>query len=463
MLTVTRRQFLISMGVALMTPYHWVRAAQLPKILRASITKTQLAPADFPQTTVWAFNKKIPGAMLRIKQGETLALRFQNDLPEGSSVHWHGIRIDNKMDGVPGLTQKLVEPKTSFDYKFVVPDAGTYWYHSHNRSWEQMAKGLYGPLIVEEQNPPKVDRDEVLVIDDWRLGSDGQISENFGSMMDHSHAGRRGNWITVNGIGMDKASLEVKQFERLRLRLINVANAQIFTLSLQGLNGWLVALDGQPLDELQPLSEDIILAPAQRVDLIVDVTAKTGSVAEMSDNSRGKKTLFFTFPVNGEKRKQMMAQPEPLPPNSVPKITHLDKASITELLMEGGAMGRMRSAIYKGKELTTRELVKEGMVWSFNGVVGMTVKPLLEAKRNETVRIRIINETSWQHAMHLHGHHFRQIHEDGKQGPLRDTILLNRSERMDIAFVADNPGDWLLHCHMLEHQASGMKTWIRVS
>jgi len=104
---------------------------------------------------------------------------------------------------------------------------------------------------------------------------------------------------------------------------------------------WII--DGQPLDELQPLSEDIILAPAQRVDLIVDVTAKTGSVAEMSDNSRGKKTLFFTFPVNGEKRKQMMVQPEPLPPNSVPKITHLDKASITELLMEGGAMGRMRS------------------------------------------------------------------------------------------------------------------------
>jgi len=126
-------------------------------------------------------------------------------------------------------------------------------------------------------------------------------------------------------------------------------------------------------------------------------------------------------------------------------------------------MGGMRSAIYKGKELTTQELVKEGMIWSFNGVAGMPDKPLLEVKRNETVRIRMINDTGWPHAMHLHGHHFKQIHEDGKQGPLRDTILLNRGQSMDIAFMADNPGDWLFHCHMLEHQAAGMKTWIRVS
>jgi len=460
---VTRRQFLISIGVALMAPYYRVKAAQLPKILRATIAKAQLAPAKYPLTTVWAFDNIVPGTMLRTKQGETISMRFQNDLPEGSSVHWHGIRIDNKMDGVPGLTQELVQPEASFDYKFVVPDAGTYWYHSHNRSWEQMAKGLYGPLIVEEHNPPDVDRDEVMVIDDWRLSDDAQISANFGSMMDHSHGGRQGNWITVNGIGMDKASLQVKQFERLRLRLINVANAQVFTLSLQGLNAWLVALDGQPLEKVQLLTGNITLAPAQRVDLIVDVMEKSGTVGELSFNSRGKNIPFFKFPVNGEQRKKIMAQPGPLPANSVPKITNLDKVPITELLMEGGAMGGMRSAIYKGKELTTRELVKEGMIWSFNGVVGMTDKPLLEVKRNETVRIQIINETSWPHAMHLHGHHFRQIHKDGKQGPLRDTLLLNRGERMNIAFVADNPGNWLLHCHMLEHQASGMKTWIRVS
>ena len=462
-MTITRRQFLISSGAALMMPYYRARAAQVPKVLRASTAKAQLAPAKYPATHVWAFGGSIPGTTLRLKQGETLSTRFQNDLPEGSSVHWHGIRIDNKMDGVPGLTQKLVEPKTSFDYEFVVPDAGTYWYHSHNRSWEQMAKGLYGPLIVEEHNPPEVDRDEVLLIDDWRLGDDAQINPNFGSMMDLSHGGRQGNWLTVNGIGMDKASLEVKQFERLRLRLINVANAQIFTLSLEGLSGWLIALDGQPLGQVQPLMGSITLAPAQRVDLIVDVLEKSGSTGQLNLKSRDKNIPIFKFLVNDEQRKKTLAQPKPLPANAVPEITNLDKAPITELRMEGGAMGGMRSAIYKGKELTTQELVKEGMIWSFNGVAGMPDKPLLEVKKNETVRIRMINDTGWPHGMHLHGHHFRQIHEDGKQGPLRDTILLNRGESMDIAFMADNPGDWLFHCHMLEHQAAGMKTWIRVS
>ncbi len=459
---VTRRQFLLSSAVALMTPYYRARAAQIPKILRASKAKAQLAPAEYAKTDVWAFGETIPGTTLRIKQGETLSTRFQNDLPEASSVHWHGIRIDNKMDGVPGMTQELVQPKASFDYEFVVPDAGTYWYHSHNRSWEQMAKGLYGPLIVEEHNPPAVDRDELLVLDDWRLGDDAQISGNFGSMMDHSHGGRLGNWLTVNGVGMNEASLQVKAFERLRLRLINVANAHVFNLSLQGLKGWIVALDGQPLEQIQALGSNIVMAPAQRVDLIVDVVEKPGSMGQLNVISRGKQVPIFRFQVTGDQREKAMAQPRALPANDIPAITNLDKAPITELIMEGGAMGRMRSATYKGKELTTRELVQEGMVWSFNGVAGMTDKPLLKAKRNETVRIRLINNTAWPHGMHLHGHHFRQIHENGKQGPLRDTILINRSEQMEIAFVADNPGDWLIHCHMLEHQASGMKTWIQV-
>ena len=434
----------------------------MPTILRASVSKAQLVPDDYPMTNVWAYGDSIPGTTLRIKQGETLSTRFQNDLPEASTVHWHGIRIDNKMDGVPGLTQKLVQPKASFDYKFVVPDAGTYWYHSHNRNSRQVAKGLYGPLIVQEHNPPMVDSDEILVIDDWRLTNDAQISPNFGSMMDSSHGGRLGNWMTINGIGMNEAKLKVKQFQRLRLRLINVANAKILDLSLKGFKAWVVALDGQPLEKVELLEENLVIAPAQRVDLIVDVIEKPKGNAQLISSSRGKKDIIVEFPVTGKQRELAISEPKPLPPNNVPKITNEDKVLITELVMDGGAMGRMTSATYKGKELATRELVKEGMVWSFNGVAGMTENPLLRVKKNETVRLRLVNNTSWPHGIHLHGHHFRQIHDDGKQGPLRDTILIDRRKSMDIAFVADNPGDWLLHCHMLEHAASGMKTWIQV-
>jgi len=110
-----------------------------------------------------------------------------------------------------------------------------------------------------------------------------------------------------------------------------------------------------------------------------------------------------------------------------------------------------------------RELVQAGRVWAFNGIADMPDEPLVSASVGETLRIAMINETAWPHAMHLHGHHFRRIETDGRTGPLRDTLLVDRNETGEIAFVADNPGDWLLHCHMLEHSAGGMMTWIRVT
>ena len=125
-------------------------------------------------------------------------------------------------------------------------------------------------------------------------------------------------------------------------------------------------------------------------------------------------------------------------------------------------MGRMRGAMMGGRMMGMRQMADAGKVWAFNGMAEMPDEPLVQAATGETVRITIRNDTAWPHAMHLHGHHFRQVASDGKVGPLRDTLLMDRSESADIAFVADNPGDWLLHCHMLEHVDSGMKTWIRV-
>ena len=126
-------------------------------------------------------------------------------------------------------------------------------------------------------------------------------------------------------------------------------------------------------------------------------------------------------------------------------------------------MGRMREAVLDGRTTGLRDLVKAGRAWAMNGLAEMPEKPLLTASRDETVRIAMINDTAWPHAMHLHGHHFRRLGQAGRLGPLRDTILLDRNESAEIAFVADNPGDWLLHCHMLEHAPAGMRTWIRVA
>lgn len=158
--------------------------------LEARTAKFQLGPEDFPKTDVWGYDGSVPGPLIRVNQGERIARQFLNNLPQASSVHWHGIRIENAMDGVAGLTQEAVPVGGEFLYDFAVPDAGTYWYHPHNRSWEQMARGLYGALIVDESGgAPDVDAEEILLIDDWQIGRDGQISNDFGHMGDWSHAG----------------------------------------------------------------------------------------------------------------------------------------------------------------------------------------------------------------------------------------------------------------------------------
>ncbi|MEQ6247570.1 multicopper oxidase family protein [Sulfitobacter sp. HNIBRBA3233] len=459
---VTRRTFGRGMVAALAlgglrpTSVH----AQAAPDLTARESLHQLAPATYPQTQVWGYDGTVPGPVIRLPQGGRLTRRFVNELPQAGTIHWHGIRIDNAMDGVPGLTQDAVAPGETFQYDFTVPDAGTYWYHPHNRSYEQMARGLSGALIVEEADGgPEVDSDEVLLLDDWRLTEEGQIAGGFGNMHDWAHAGRIGNWITVNGTPEWHRS--VQQHSRHRLRLVNTANARIFTLEAQGLAGWVVALDGMPLDAPQPLGR-LVLAPAQRADIIVDVTADIGEEAFLVSFERDGGYAIASFDVTAAARSERLGTPAPLAPNPVPQLGRLEDARTAKLLMEGGAMGRMSGAMMGGRMMGMRDMAGAGKVWAFNGMADMPEQPLVTAERGESVRIEITNDTAWPHAMHLHGHHFRRIAADGTAGALRDTLLMDRGETAEIAFVADNPGDWLLHCHMLEHSAGGMMTWLRV-
>ena len=462
----TRRDFLRrGAGLAIVgTVAGWVSPARAQSseatTLHARSGTVRLAPADYPETPIWGYDGRVPGPTIRLPQGAKVSRRFLNGLPQGSTVHWHGVRLGNEMDGVPELTQAVVEPGDDFLYDFTVPDAGTFWYHPHERAWEQMARGLYGALVVEESEPPFVDRDAVLLIDDWRLAEDASIHESFGALGDWSHGGRTGNWITVNGEA--GWSLHVGRHERLRLRLANVTNARIFSLALEGLDGWLVALDGQPLDEVQPAGA-IVLAPGERADFVVDAVAEPGEPAVLYSREREGSFVLATFTVEGTARSERLPAPAPLAPNSVPPLGRLAEARRATLHMEGGAMGGLREARMNGRMLPIRELAQAGKLWALNGEVEMPEKPLFTAEQGETWLVRIINETAWPHGMHLHGHHFRQVRSDRSPGPLRDTLLMNPEETVEIGLVADNPGDWLLHCHTLEHSVSGMKTWFRVS
>jgi len=457
---LTRRGLLGAAGFcALAAGGRWA-AASLPD-LRAAPAMQQIGPAELPQTAIWGYDGGTPGPVLRVPMGGRITRRFRNGLPQPSTVHWHGVRIDNAMDGVANLTQQAVEPGSDFLYDFTVPDDGTYWYHPHNRTWEQMARGLYGALIVEEADPPRVDHDVPLMFDDWRLNpDDARISDDFGAMHDWAHAGRIGNWITANG--RPGWNMNVRTNDRLRLRLINSANARIFRLGARNLSAWIVALDGQPLSAPRRV-ETIELAPAQRADIIADVTAPKGEDALIYSTERTGSFAVAVFTPMGERRDAPLPAPGPLPANPVPPLGDLAAARRVELRMEGGAMGGMRGAMMGGRRMGMRELVQSGKVWAFNGRTDMPDEPLISARAGETVRIAMINDTGWPHAMHLHGHHFRVLRQGAKPGPLRDTVLVPADQMREIAFVADNPGDWLLHCHMLEHVPSGMMTWLRVT
>jgi FtsP/CotA-like multicopper oxidase with cupredoxin domain len=454
--SITRRQFFAGVSALALMP-NLARATEIRE-LRAGPAKVQVAPAEYPQTDVWAFDGAVPGTMIRVGQGARVQRRLVNALKQDTAVHWHGLRIDNAMDGVPGLTQDAVKPGGGFLYDFTVPDAGTYWYHSHNQSTEQVARGLYGVLIVDEPDGPEVDHDIVVLMDDWRLTQKVQIAADFGQIHDWSHGGRLGNYIHARLFPDMQA---VQKNQRLRLRFVNTATDRIMQFGMRGMAGHIVALDGMPLQ--QPIAaETMVLAPAQRVDFIVDVTGDVGEKAQFLIQDRDQVFILSEIPITAQQSANPRDLVAALPPNPIAYLTDVSTARTAELRMTGGAMGGLRKAVYNGQEMDANELIENGQIWAFNGVAGMPEEPLSVVGKGEPLRIPIVNDTVFPHAMHIHGNHFQEVRKDGTLGPLRDTILVQPNETREIAFIGENPGEWLFHCHMLSHQAAGMRTWVRV-
>lgn len=434
-----RRNFLISASLAAALPR--VSWASTPNQLIAQPVSAQILPVDSPPTPMLGFNGSTPGPVLRVRQEDFLDVRFRNQIDQGSAVHWHGLRSDNAMDGVPGLTQDVVEPGGEFAYRLRAPDAGTFWYHSHNRSWEQVAKGLYGPLIVEEETPPDVDHDFIVMIDDWRMTEAGTLAGGFDNLHDQAHQGRLGNYARA----LIVPDTSVQQGDRLRLRLVNVATDRVFPVDLAGLEGKVVALDGMPLSEPQEIV-NLVLAPAQRADIIADVVS-TDQVKFVFSTSEGP-YILGELSVSG---KNAVRQPSTIPtlPLNETAQPELDNAVSLTLNIEGGAM--------------SRRMVTGSGIWAFNGQSGLTDTPFHRFERGQTARINLVNETRFPHGIHLHGHHFFEVKANGDLGAFRDTTLVNSGETRQVLCVFDNPGNWLLHCHMLGHQAAGMKTWVKVT
>ncbi|CAH2402948.1 multicopper oxidase family protein [Mesorhizobium ventifaucium] len=486
---LTRRTFLasaaaVSAGVVL--PPQSDAAAGLREFrIRAGPGRAQIAPEPHGDTPIWCYDGSLPGPEIRIRLGERLRVAVENKLDEETTVHWHGLRVPNAMDGVPHLTQAPIAPGETFAYEFDAVDAGTFWYHPHHRSFEQVGRGLYGPLIVEEADPVRVDREVTWVLSDWRLTKTAEMREDFGNRHDMMHNGRVGNTVTINGRVRDV--FQVRKGERIRLRLINAANARIFGLDFGNHQPAVIALDGQPVEPHAPEGGLVVLGPAMRADLILDMTADAGSRVSVIDRFyEGLEYRLVDLAYSDNPLRQAAPDwPVALPPNPLPEP---DPASAVrhEVTFNGGMMGAMvmqemgGSMGNRGEGSSgamggsmgnlggTMNMMHSGGIWFINGVAaeGHVMDPMLTLAQDKSHVIAMTNATAWHHPIHLHGHSFRVISRNGKSTRHRewqDTVLMSPRERVEIAFVADNPGDWMLHCHILEHQAAGMMGVFRVA
>lgn len=432
--------------------------------LRAAQTDHRVGERSNALSSLWLYNRQSPGPEIRVKRGQRVRVRFFNNLAEPSSIHWHGIRIANAMDGVPGLTQKAVPPGGFFDYDFVAPDAGTYWYHAHDHSWAQVGRGLYGPLIVEDdQRHPGID-EMTLMLDDWRLDETGRLVADFDDYMREKQFGRIGETVTVNG-RRPGLSIPLASDRFYRVRLINAANARIFRLHLRKMEARIVAFDGQTLRHASTPGS-LTLAPAQRIDLVIRIGAGKSGWIEDSDGTiptgspDRDRAVLIAFRGDAGQASANRAFPEFPSGNLADPV--LEDARRIPLVMEGGSLSSVGTAMFRGRKLETGQLATARQVWTFNGTANLPLEPLFRISRGCPVIIEMNNRTGFEHAMHVHGHHFRTIGTEGGLGPWRDTTFMAAQSSKDIAFVADNPGKWLLHCHMLEHAAAGMRTWFEV-
>jgi FtsP/CotA-like multicopper oxidase with cupredoxin domain len=430
------------------------------RILEAREGFLRLRPEPEPPTAVWGYDGAVPGPLLRYKKGEEIKIRLVNKLAQPTSLSWHGVRIANAMDGVAGLTQPPAPPGGSFDYRFTPPDSGLYWYHPHilPSQSEQLARGLYGVLIVDEPDPPQVERDMLVVLDDWKLDDKGQILADFGSAAEAAGAGRVGSLITLNSRPAPIAQTLAPQ-SRLRMRILNAANARIMVIAFHGLRPLILAIDGQPCEAFEPVRQTIPVGPGARFDVMFDLPAEAGAEAGLSlrgDGAPDQGLLAFKTEGAPRGRAAPIASLDQNP--LLPAAIRLQDSRKIDIVIEPIA----QSAAAPIAPAASRPLY-----WKLNGkaVDGFGLTPLFSVKRGTPVTLGFVNRTGFAQQIHVRGHAMRLLHDldDGWEPYWRDAVLVPAGKTKHVAFVADNPGKWAIECLMAERQATGMATWFEVT
>ncbi len=405
--------------------------------------RTSASPAD------------VAPPVLRARRGEPFSVRFENRLQEPTTVHWHGLRIANAMDGVPFLTQPYVYPGDGFDYTFTPPDAGTFWYHPHCNTLTQIGRGLAGMLVVEDPNDPVFDGEIALNLRDWRLGGNSQFIAQF-KARDAAKAGTFGTVRTANW--QVEPSYDAPAGGLVRLRLLASDVTRIFNLRLAGAEAVIVAIDGQPVPSITPL-DTAVVSPGQRLDLVLRMPDDEGATVVIEDVRPSTPKTVARLRAVGTSLKRSLGDVPPLAANPQAE-PDLSTATEVPLILSATAEQAAKDSICGSLGYS---------FWAINkvpypGDSADPMAPLAEMKRGGTYVFNLENVTPHAHPIHLHGMNFKVISSSTRKVlPLvSDTYLVLPDEKVRLAVVADNPGDWVLHCHIIEHQKTGMTSFVRV-
>ncbi len=454
---------------------HRVAAATVTAMVTAAPVTVSIGGRD---VETWAFSDRPSSGGIRAKVGDLVEATFINNLPSANTLHWHGIALRNDMDGVHGLTQSPVDTGGRFTYRFTAPDAGTYWFHPHMGL--ELDKGLYAPLIVEDPNDPvDSDLDVTLMLDDWldgygrtqedvladlkksgghsgHMGGSGSSTGGMGGMggMNQSSSGGMGSMMggltgdvtyplhVINGRGpSERETVKAKPGQRVRLRLINAGSDTAYRVAVGGHRLTVTHADGFPVTAHEV--DNVVLGMGERYDVIV--TAQSGSfpivaVPEGKSDPAAEALLITsdaaTVPAVGSRPTELNGR----------TLTYDDLTATEAVRLPSKSPDRAETI-----HLTANP---SGYVHGIDGRSYPDSAPIT-VREGERLRLKVVNNTMMFHPIHLHGHTFQMV---GDGNARKDTVNVLPMSSVEIDIAADNPGQWMLHCHNTYHFEMGMAT-----
>jgi len=422
-----------------------------PKIVEIDLT-AKLADVQIAGKLVhaWTYDGSLPGPLIRTRVGDRLIVHFRNQLDEPTTVHWHGVRVPIEMDGVPEISQPEVKKGESFTYDFIVRDAGLYWYHPHVMSAAQVGYGLFGALLVEDPDDGVGVEDQVtIVLSDLGFDAKGVLEPADSGGSAGMVFGREGDYVLANG--RHRPTLRARPGAPQRWRIVNAAKSRFFYLDLDGQMFTIIGADGG-LQERPVISDILLVTPGERVDVIVTPKGKAGTPltlrAMLYNRGYGSveyRTVEEVLTIEFTKEPPIAAKP----------------VTITRIIPVPSVEGATPVDIV----LTLPPMKNNKSEFQVNGVPFWKAKPYV-AKLGEKQLWIVKNESDWDHPFHLHGFFFQVVDDHGKAvGPLawKDTVnvAMKTTVRLLVTFD-ERPGEWMFHCHILDHADGGLMGTVKV-